>query len=127
MAGDSAAVRALRDRLRERLLASIPGFLVNTPWEGCLPGSLNVSFDDIDGQGLIQELRGISVSSGSACAAGSTEPSHVLRAMGMSPERALGSVRLGVGRGNTAAEIDYVASDLARAAARLRELSTRIE
>ena len=108
------------------LKASVPGVHLNGPLEDRLPGNLNVSFDDLDGQALLQELHGVSASSGSACATGSTEPSYVLVAMGMSPERAFGSVRFGFGRANTEKEIDYVVSEIARAAAQLRSLSTRI-
>lgn len=122
---DAARIVSLRERLRTGLLAHVPGAAVNGPIEGRLPGNLNVSFEDIDGQALIESLRGVSVSSGSACAAGSTEPSYVLIAMGMSPERAFGSVRFGIGRGNTEAEIDWVIQEIARGAARLRSLSTR--
>lgn len=124
---DAAMARRLRDRLLDGLLARIDGVHLNGPAEGRLPGNLNVSFDDLDGQALIQSLRGVSASSGSACAAGSTEPSYVLRAMGMSPERAFGSVRFGIGRGNTAEEIDSVVREVARAVAELRLLSTRVE
>ena len=107
-------------------MSNSSGTSLNGPVEGRLPGNLNVSFDDLDGQALIQALNGVSASSGSACAAGSTEPSYVLRAMGMSPERAFGSVRFGIGRGNTEQEIDYVVQEVARAAERLRGLSTRV-
>ena len=125
MAEDEPRILALRERLREGLLREVPGLDVNGPLEGRLAGNLNVSFQDIDGQALIQSLEGVSVSSGSACAAGSTEPSYVLLAMGHSPERAYGSVRFGVGRGNTPDEIDVVVSRIARAARSLRALSTR--
>ena len=119
------AILPLRERLRTGLLRDVPGCAVNGPLEGRLPGNLNVSFEDLDGQALIQALRDVSVSSGSACAAGSTEPSYVLIAMGMSPERAFGSLRFGVGRGNTAAEIDFVVAEIVRAACALRALYTR--
>src|SRR5262249_52770252 len=91
MSEDADRILPLRERLRERLLDRVPGVVVNGPLEGRLPGNLNVSFEELDGQALIQAMRGISVSSGSACAAGSTDPSYVLTAMGASPERAYGS------------------------------------
>ncbi len=125
MEADAARMSRLRDRLRSALLARVPGVTVNGPVDDRLPGNLNVSFEDLDGQALIESLEGISVSSGSACAAGSTEPSYVLIAMGVPPERAFGSVRFGVGRGNTEEEIDRAVEELARSAARLRALSTR--
>lgn len=123
---DAARILALRERLRHGLLSRVSGAAVNGPLEGRLPGNLNVSFEDLDGQALIESLRSVSVSSGSACAAGSTEPSYVLIAMGATRERAYGSVRFGVGRRNTEAEIDWAVAEVTRAAARLRSLSTRL-
>jgi cysteine desulfurase len=102
------------------LAREVPGILLNGPRTGRLPGNLNVSFEDVDGQALIQDLEDVSVSSGSACAAGSTDPSYVLIAMGRTPEQAYGSVRFGIGRGNTEADIDAAVSAIARSARRLR-------
>ena len=126
LVADTAKLKALCTRLSEGLLGRVPGTHVNGPMEGRLAGNLNVSFDDLDGQALIQSLRGVSVSSGSACAAGSTDPSYVLIAMGLSPERAYGSVRFGIGRGNTPEEIDRVIDEIERAAREVRSLSTRV-
>ena len=123
---DAEKMALLAERLRSGLSTSVPGTHVNGALQGRLPGNLNVSFDDLDGQALLEGLRGVSASSGSACAAGSTEPSYVLLAMGITPERAFGSVRFGIGRGNTEDEIDYVVAEVARVAMRLRSLSTRI-
>ena len=74
-----------------------------------LAGNLNLSFDGIEGEALLLALRDVAVSSGSACRSASIEPSHVLRAIGLSPERAHASVRFGIGRFNTAEEIDFAA------------------
>lgn len=126
LSADAARILALRERLRAGLASQVPGVLVNGPLEGRLPGNLNVSFEDVDGQALIQDLRDVSVSSGSACAAGSTDPSYVLIAMGRTPEQAYGSVRFGVGRGNTEEDIDTAVAAIARSARRLRALSTRV-
>ena len=126
MVEDAARALGLRQRLTDGLLARVPGIHVNGPLDGRLAGNLNVSFDDIDGQALIQAVPEVSLSSGSACAAGSTEPSYVLRAMGMSPERAFGSVRFGIGRGNRKDDIDLCIDAIARAAERLRKVSTRV-
>ena len=123
---DASRILALRERLRMALFAQVPGVLLNGPLEGRLQGNLNVSFEDVDGQALIQDLTSVSVSSGSACAAGSTDPSYVLMAMGRSPEQAYGSVRFGVGRGNTESDIDMAVAEIARSARRLRGLSTRV-
>ena len=125
LSADAARILALRERLRAGLAAEVPGVLLNGPVEGRLPGNLNVSFEDVDGQALIQDLKDISVSSGSACAAGSTDPSYVLIAMGRTPEQAYGSVRFGVGRGNTQEDIDRAIAAIAASARRLRALSTR--
>ena len=123
MERDAEREQALRERLREGIFARIEGVHLNGPLEGRLPGNLNLSFDGLDGQALIESLRNVSASSGSACAAGSTDPSYVLRAMGMSEERAFGSVRFGIGRGNTGEQIDYAVDEIARAVANLRRLS----
>ena len=72
-----------------------------------LPGNLNVSFDYVDGETLLANLKDIALSSGSACTSANPEPSHVLRALGLSEETVRGSVRFGLGRFNTAEEVDY--------------------
>ena len=126
LASDGPRILALRERLRTALFAQVPGLLLNGPLEGRLGGNLNVSFEDVDGQALIQDLKDVSVSSGSACAAGSTEPSYVLLAMGRTPEQAFGSVRFGIGRGNTESDIDTAVAGIAQSARRLRGLSTRL-
>ena len=103
-------VRALRERLREGILARIPGALVNGCQENCLPNNLNVAFDDIESDVLVRQLDevGIAASSGSACSNSTWEPSHVLMAMGVPIRRAVGSVRFSLGEDTNAAEIDRV-------------------
>jgi cysteine desulfurase len=86
-----------------------------------LPGNLNVSFDGIDGEALLVSLDDIAVSSGAACT--QVEPSHVLVALGLSRERALASLRFGIGRDTSAADIDYAAAKVADVVARLRQMS----
>jgi cysteine desulfurase len=90
-----------------------------------LPNILNMSFACAEGESLLLalDLRGIAVSTGSACAAGSTEPSHVLRAMGVDSLLAQGSLRFSLGRDNDKDDIDYVLDSLAEIVPRLRELS----
>jgi cysteine desulfurase len=102
-----ARVQALRDAVQARL-ATLPGARVNGVGAARLPGILSVSFEGADGQSLLYEmdLRGVAVSSGSACTAGSIEPSHVLRAMGLPYALAHGSLRISLGRYNTAQEIE---------------------
>jgi len=105
-----ARVRRLRERLREGILARIPGAIVNGCQENCLPNNLNVSFEEIESDILVAALdrRGIAASSGSACSNSTWEPSHVLMAMGVPIRRAVGSVRFSLGESTTEAEIDAV-------------------
>ncbi len=109
-------VRAVRERLREGILARIPGAHVNGCQENCLPNNLNVAFDDIESDILVRQLDdvGIAASSGSACSNSTWEPSHVLMAMGVPIRRAVGSVRFSLGEDTTAAEIEQVLEVLPR-------------
>ncbi len=115
MAEESARVTTLRDRLLAALRSAIPGLRVNGPLEGRLPGNLNVMFPDRDGAALMTACPLLCVSSGSACSVATLETSHVLRALGLSDDEARGSLRLGVGRFNSAADIDRAAAMLAEA------------
>ena len=119
MASESARVGALRDRLLERLQATTDGMTVNGKMDARLPGNLNVSFDGIDGEALLLSLDDIAVSSGAACT--QAEPSHVLMALGHSKDRALASLRFGIGRGTTADEVDYAAARVSDVVRRLRQ------
>ncbi|MCK6556993.1 cysteine desulfurase [Candidatus Binatia bacterium] len=114
---------ALRDRLWAGLAAAIPGVRRNGPLQGAgLPNTLNVSFDGVRGEALVAalDLEGIAVSSGSACAAGAGEPSHVLIAMGRSAESARDGVRFSFGRGNSLGDVDRLVAATAAAVARMR-------
>ncbi|MBI4238298.1 MAG: aminotransferase class V-fold PLP-dependent enzyme [Deltaproteobacteria bacterium] len=104
----TARVRALRDRLEHELLTCIPGAQRNGAVDQRVPNTLNISFPGVDGEGLILGLseRGLCASTGSACRAGSTEPSHVLTAMHLSPAALAGTLRLSLCRYTTDAEID---------------------
>jgi cysteine desulfurase len=108
-----ARLRALRDRLRDALGARVPGLARNGDPEQCLPNTLNVSFPSIAGDELLRRTPEIAASTGSACHAGHTEPSPVLKAMGLSDTRSLGAVRLSVGRETTIEEIDQASALLA--------------
>ena len=90
-----------------------------------LPGTLNVSFPAAEGESLILslDLKGIAVSSGSACTSGSIEPSHVLVALGLDPQTALSSLRFSLGRENTMRDVDYVMEYLPETVSRIREIS----
>jgi cysteine desulfurase len=88
-----------------------------------VPHNLNISFNFVEGESLIMGVKGIAVSSGSACTSASLEPSYVLRALGRSDELAHSSLRMTIGRFTTAEEIDYAVSALKDRVAKLRELS----
>lgn len=118
---EAGRTRALRERLLNGLLAKTDGMTVNGSLEARLPGNLNVSFAGIDGAALLVSLDDIAVSSGAACAA--AEPSHVLVALGLSKDRALASLRFGIGRTTTADEVDYAAAKVADVVSRLRAMA----
>jgi cysteine desulfurase len=105
MAADAARTGALRDRLLAGLRSAIDGVHVNGSLENRLPHNLNVSIDGTD-ETLASRLDGLAVSAGSACASGSIEPSYVLRALGVPADRAHGTLRFGLSRFTTEAEID---------------------
>ena len=113
----------LRDRLWEGIVAKIPRVRRNGRAEHTLPNTLNVEFEGASGEVLLQalDLEGIAVSAGAACSSGSIEPSHVLLAMGRSPQQARASLRLSVGCGNDERQIDRVLALLPDLVARVRE------
>lgn len=122
---ENTAVRALRDRLEAGLLAAIPDALANGDPERRLPNTSNISFQYIEGEGilLLLDRAGVAASSGSACTSGSLEPSHVLRAMGLPFTLAHGSIRFSLSRYNTAEEVDYVIKVLPPIVERLRMIT----
>jgi len=109
---EAARLARLRDHLWERLSKGLEGLRRNGHVERCLPGNLNVSFEGVTADGLIAKLAGVALSSGSACSSAKPEPSHVLRALGLSDALASSALRFGLGRGNTAEELDRVADRL---------------
>lgn len=117
---EARRLRDLRRRLLDRLRERLAGVHVNGSLERRLPGNLNLSFDGVSADALLVALRDVALSTGSACASARGEPSHVLRALGLSPERVRGAVRFGLGRGNTAEEIDVVAERVAEEVERAR-------
>jgi cysteine desulfurase len=118
----SPRLRQLRDRLEDGILGAIPLMARNGAKEPRLPNTANLAFDGIEAEALVLQLdqAGICASSGSACTSGSPAPSHVLTAMGASPNRARGSVRFSLGVYNTDADVDYVLARLPPIVARLR-------
>jgi cysteine desulfurase len=117
---------ALRERLRTGLLASVPNIKINGHPRNVLPNTLNVSFPGAEGESILlsMDLAGIEASTGSACASGSLEPSHVLLATGLGPELAHGSIRFSMGWGTSEEDVDYIIGALPPIIARLRAMST---
>jgi len=122
MGSENERIRSLRDRLLAGL-QSIPEVRVNGHLERRVPHNLNISFQFVEGESLLMGMKGIAVSSGSACTSASLEPSYVLRALGLSDEIAHSSVRFSVGRFTTVEEIDRAIAMVKDTVSRLRELS----
>jgi cysteine desulfurase len=124
---ESEAVRltALRDRLQSSILHLIPGVEVNAAGAPRLPGTLSICIKGVEGESLLLMLdsKGIAASSGSACASGSLDPSHVLMAMGIPPEMAHGSLRFSLGRASTDTDVDTGVETLAQIVQRLRSIA----
>jgi cysteine desulfurase len=120
---ESARLLLLRERLRDRIMGRLDEVYVNGSMEHRLPGNLNISFNFVEGEGLMMAIKDVAVSSGSACTSASLEPSYVLRALGVGDELAHSSIRFGLGRFNTEEEVDYVADLVVDKVKRLRELS----
>ncbi len=123
MPTESVRVRELRDRLHQGLAERLEECYLNGHPEQRLPGNLNLSFAHVQGEALLMALKTVAVSSGSACTSASVEPSYVLRALGVPDELAHSSIRFGLGRFNTAAEVERVIDEVTRAVCRLRAMS----
>jgi len=123
MADEALRLRALRDRLYRGITSKLSETYVNGSMERRLAGNLNISFAFVEGESLLMALKDVAVSSGSACTSASLEPSYVLRALGVGDELAHTSIRFGIGRFNTEAEIDYVIDLVVKSVERLRTLS----
>jgi cysteine desulfurase len=122
MASENERIRTLQQRLYKGL-QDIEQIFVNGDLEHRVPHNLNISFNYVEGESLIMGIKGIAVSSGSACTSASLEPSYVLRALGRSDELAHSSLRMTIGRFTTEEEIDFVVATLKDRVAKLRELS----
>jgi cysteine desulfurase len=122
--GDAPKIAALRDRLEQGILASVPGTAINGDIHGRVPNTTNISFDGVEAESLLiaLDLEGVAVSTGSACSSGSLEPSHVLRAMNLPSARARNSIRFSLGPLNTAEEIAFVLTVLPDLVSRLRRI-----
>jgi cysteine desulfurase len=121
-AGSTIAV--MRDHLEAAILRTVSGTAVNGDRDRRVPNTSNISFEGIEAESLLiaLDLEGVAVSTGSACSSGSLEPSHVLRAMGLSQARGRNSLRFSLGAATTVEEIDFVAGVLPHLTARLRTL-----
>ncbi len=120
---ESARILGLRERLRTRIMGQLDEVYVNGTMEHRLPGNLNISFNFVEGEGLMMAIKDVAVSSGSACTSASLEPSYVLRALGVGDELAHSSIRFGLGRFNTEEEVDFVADLVVSKVKRLRDVS----
>ena len=123
MDGEAKRLKKLQDRMLKGLHAKLPEIYVNGDLEQRIPGNLNISFAHVEGESLMMGIKGLSVSSGSACTSASLEPSYVLRALGVEEEMAHTSLRIGLGRFTTEQEVDTAVADLVHQVTKLREMS----
>jgi len=127
MAKESCRMAGLRNRLRDKIMGRLDEVYINGSWEHRLPGNLNISFAYVEGESLLMGINDVAVSSGSACTSATLEPSYVLKALGTGDDLAHSSIRFGLGRFNSEAEVDYVADRVVETVQRLRELSPLYE
>jgi cysteine desulfurase len=123
MGAEGERLIALRERLKAGLLAQLDDIRINGDPVKRLPGNLNMSFAYVEGESLMMGLKEIAVSTGSACTSASLEPSYVLKAIGLEDSLAHASIRFGLGRFNTADEIDYTIQRVSEEVRRLRDIS----
>jgi len=123
--GEDQKMSALRDRLEQGILAQVDDSGVNGEGAPRVPNTSNIYFDSIEGEPMVIsfDLKGLAVSTGAACSSGALEPSHVLLAMGLRPDRARASVRFSLGKQNTDEDVDFALSLVPETVARLREIS----
>lgn len=123
--GETVRVTTLRDRLERAILQNVESAGVNGAGAPRVPNTTNIYFDYIEGEALIiaLDLKGLAVSTGAACSSGAIEPSHVLTAMGLRPDRARASIRFSLGKQNTAEDVEFAIELVPAQVARLRELS----
>ncbi|HTE91858.1 MAG TPA: cysteine desulfurase family protein, partial [Terriglobales bacterium] len=123
--GDDKAMAASRDRIQKTILENVEATGLNGEGAPRVSNTTNIYFDYIEGEALViaLDLKGLAVSTGAACSSGAIEPSHVLTAMGLRPDRARASIRFSLGKQNTPEEIDFALDILPKTVSRLRELS----
>jgi cysteine desulfurase len=127
MPEESVRMAYLRDKLKDRLLASLDEVYINGTMDSRLPNNLNISFAYVEGESLLMGINDVAVSSGSACTSATLEPSYVLKALGAGDDLAHSSIRFGLGRFNTEEEVDYVSAKVVEVVKKLRELSPLYE
>jgi cysteine desulfurase len=125
LAADAERIAALRDRFESAVVGRVSGARINGSRWGRLPNTSNLHIEGVDGEALViaLDLRGFAVSTGAACSSGAIAPSHVLIAIGLGAEGARSSLRISLGRTNTAAEVDALAAALEAAVAHLRRVA----
>jgi cysteine desulfurase len=125
---DWSSIAGLRDRLENGILASVAHTHVNGSRDHRLPNTTSIRFDGVEGEAVViaLDLRGYAVSSGSACSSGAVEPSHVLLAMGLTPEEARSSVRFSLGPANTEGQVDGLIAAVSDSIAHLRKISPAV-
>jgi cysteine desulfurase len=123
--GDLAQMSAMRDRIEQTILSQVDATGINGEGAPRVPNTTNIHFDYIEGEALViaLDLKGLAVSTGSACSSGAIEPSHVLTAMGLPPEIARASLRFSLGKRNTPEDVEFALNLVPQTVARLRELS----
>src|SRR6266566_4139665 len=123
--GEVAEMAAMRDQIEQAILDEVEATGVNGKGAPRVPNTTNIHFDYIEGEALViaLDLKGLAVSTGAACSSGAIEPSHVLTAMGLPPDRARASLRFSLGKQNTKEEVDFALTLVPATVARLRELS----
>ena len=127
MESEARRLTELRDYMKAKFENALDYVHVNGNMDHHLPGNLNMSFVYVEGESLLMGINDIAVSSGSACTSATLEPSYVLKALGLGDDVAHSSIRFGLGRYNTKAEVDYVADKLITTVIKLRELSPLYE
>jgi cysteine desulfurase len=123
MSREADRLLQLREKLRSGIMGQLDHTFLNGHPTERLPGNLNISFADVNGEALLMSLKNLAISSGSACTSANPEPSYVLRAVGISDELARGSLRFGLGRFTTEEEIDFAIGEVVREVRRLRALN----
>jgi cysteine desulfurase len=123
MGAENERLRMLADRFYQGIMNQVPEVILNGDREQRIPGNLNLSFSYVEGESMIMAIKDLAVSSGSACTSASLEPSYVLRALGVEEEMAHTSIRIGLGRFTTEAEVDYAVQTIVEKVTKLRSMS----